>query len=84
MKRREFMVKSTLSAIAIGGLKPSLPGIISAGSGHERRGQLPHSEKAIESNWANEAPSNQRMNADFISFLPGVEYFLILKKLKSV
>ncbi len=77
MKRREFMVKSTLSAIALGGLKPSLPEIFSTRPVDERGRQLPQDKKSLVSAWAEEAPSNQRMNADYISYLPGVEYFLI-------
>lgn len=77
MKRRDFVFKSALSAVALTKLRlPALPQI-SARPGAE--GTQPSGESAdsfIES-WTKEDPSNQGMNTDFITFLPGVEYFLL-------
>ncbi len=77
MKRREFMAKSALGAIALGRLKPSLPDILSTNSVNQAGPRSPQDTASLSSAWANKAPSNQRMNADYISYLPGVEYFLI-------
>ncbi len=75
MKRRDFMYKSTLSAIALSRMNLNLQRILPKESMHDVPPQ--NGKMSPVSSWANKAPSNQRMNADFISYLPGVEYFLI-------
>ncbi len=77
MKRRDFVFKSALSAVALTQLRLSALPQISARP--EAEGTQPSDEAAdslIES-WTKEDPSNQGMNTDYISFLPGVEYFLM-------
>ncbi|MHB8580454.1 MAG: glycoside hydrolase family 15 protein [Ignavibacteriaceae bacterium] len=77
MKRREFMMKSTLSALAVAQLRPSIPSFLSGKFGTEEKGKSQQVQKLLASSWATDAPFNENMNVDYISYLPGVEYFLM-------
>ncbi len=77
MKRREFMMKSALSAIAVSQLKGPLPRILYRNVGRKSAAGEEQDLNSYLSTWSKEAPSNERLNADYISFLPGVEYFMM-------
>ncbi len=76
MKRRDFVLKSALSAAAMTALGYPMSLRLPGGSMKDK--DLPGEEDdSLVDEWSKEAPSNQSMNYDFITFLPGVEYFLL-------
>lgn len=70
-------MKSALSAIAVSQLKGRFPEFIYKNA-VPKDGKVSQQDlESYISSWTLEAPSNERLNADYISFLPGVEYFLM-------
>ncbi len=70
MKRREFMTKSALSRLG-----HSFP--FSTIRLIERAGDEAGPQASPPLNWEKDAPSNQKLNLDYITYLPGVEYFYL-------
>lgn len=77
MKRREFMMKSALGAIAVSQMKARFPEFVYKNAVPGGLEAIPGDLESYYSHWAREAPSNERLNADYISLLPGVEYFML-------
>ena len=77
MKRREFMAKSALSAVGVTQFGRSLARsdfrVLDSGENKA----LNEKVGSAAADWEVKAPSNQKMNLDYISYLPGVEYFLL-------
>ncbi len=75
VRRRDFVKKSALGAIAVTQLKSGvMPELLTRSNVDEKKIR---EEQQSTSSWSLEAPSNQKMNLDYISYLPGVEYFLL-------
>ncbi len=70
-------MKSALGAIAVSQMKARFPEFVYKNAVPKEAEASPADLESYYSNWAHEAPSNERLNADYISFLPGVEYFLM-------
>ncbi len=77
MKRREFMAKSALSAVGVTQFGRSLARshfrVLDSGENKALNQEV----GSAAAEWGVESPSNQKMNLDYITYLPGVEYFLI-------